>query len=118
MSKKKLGQLIKQLRNEKKPKKMTLRELADEVDVTFVNIAHIENGRIKTSKKVLKQIAEALDYDVDELLAAGDEVDDDIEKIISKKPTAVPEFLRTARNLTEEQWKTLTEQVKNMEGNK
>ena len=73
-----------------------------------------ENGKISTSKKVLKQIAEELDYDVVKLLAAGDAVGDDIEKIITKTPTAVPEFLRTAKNLTEEEWRSLTKQVKNM----
>ena len=118
MSKKKLGQLIKQLRNEKKPKKMTLRELADEVDVTFVNIAHIENGRIKTSKKVLKQIAEALDYDRDELFALADTIDEEIEDIIRKIPKVIPDFLRTAKNLSSEEWNDLTEHVKNINKNK
>ena len=111
MSKKTLGQLIKKLR---KQKKLSLRKLADKTDVSWVIITHVENGKVSTSKKVLKQIAEALDYNVDKLLAAGDAVGDDIEKIITKTPTAVPEFLRTAKNLTEDDWRSLTKQVKNM----
>ena len=46
------------------------------------------------------------------MLATADSVNEDIKKIIKKLPTAVPEFLRTAKNLTEDEWKDLTEQVK------
>ena len=81
-------------------------------DISFVNIAHIENGNVATSDKILKQLAKALDYDVDKMLATADSVNEDIKKIIKKLPTAVPEFLRTAKNLTEDEWKDLTEQVK------
>ena len=116
MSKKTLGKLIRKLRKEKD---LSLRKLAEMVDeVSFVNIAHIENGRIKTSKSVLKKIAKALDYDIDELLALADTIDDEVEDIIRKIPGAIPDFLRTAKNLTSEEWQGLTEQVKNMKRKK
>ena len=105
-----LGNLIKRLR---KQKGLTLRQLAEKVSVSFVNIAHIENGRIETSAKVIKEIAKALDYDVDELLARADNINEDVKNIIKKLPNAVPDFLRTAKNLTEQEWKDLTEQIKN-----
>ena len=111
MNKIAFGLLIRKLRG---AKNMSLRDLEKLVDVSFVNIAHIENGRSGASKKVIKQLAEALDYDVDKLLAAADVIGEDVEKIVRKIPSAVPEFLRTAKNLTEEEWKSLTEQVKNM----
>jgi transcriptional regulator with XRE-family HTH domain len=110
MSKLLLGKLIRKLR---KQKGLSLRQLAEKVSVSFVNIAHIENGRIATSQEVIKELAKALDYDVDKLLAAADSVNEDIKNIIKKLPTAVPEFLRTAKNLTEKEWKDLTEQIKN-----
>ena len=110
MSKILLGKLIRKLR---KQKGLSLRQLAEKVSVSFVNIAHIENGRIATSEEVIKELAKALDYDVDKLLAAADSVNEDIKNIIKKLPTAVPEFLRTAKNLTEKEWKDLTEQIKN-----
>ena len=110
MSKILLGKLIRKLRKEKG---LSLRKLAEKVDVSFVNIAHIENGNVATSDKVLKQLAKALDYDVDKLLAKADSVNEDIKKIIKKMPTAVPDFLRTAKNLTEDEWKDLTDQIKN-----
>jgi transcriptional regulator with XRE-family HTH domain len=110
MSKLLLGKLIRKLR---KQKGLSLRQLAEKVSVSFVNIAHLENGRIATSEEVIKELAKALDYDVDKLLAAADSVNEDIKNIIKKLPTAVPEFLRTAKNLTEKEWKDLTEQIKN-----
>ena len=110
MSKLLLGKLIRKLR---KKKGLSLRKLAEKVDISYVNIAHIENGNVATSDKVLKQLAKALDYDVDKLLAKADSVNEDIKKIIKKMPTAVPDFLRTAKNLTEDEWKELTDQIKN-----
>ena len=110
MSKLLLGKLIRKLR---KQKGLSLRQLAEKVSVSFVNIAHIENGRVATSEEVIKELAKALEYDVDKLLAAADSVNEDIKNIIKKLPTAVPEFLRTAKNLTEKEWKDLTEQIKN-----
>ena len=110
MSKLLLGKLIRKLR---KQKGLSLRQLAEKVSVSFVNIAHIENGRVATSEEVIKELAKALDYDIDKLLAAADSVNEDIKNIIKKLPTAVPEFLRTAKNLTEKEWKELTEQIKN-----
>ena len=110
MGNKILGLLIRKLR---KDKGLSLRKLAEKVDISFVNIAHIENGRVVTSEEIIKQLAKALVYDVDKLLAAADSVIEDIKKIIKKMPTAVPDFLRTAKNLTEDEWKDLTDQIKN-----
>ena len=111
MNKKTFGLLIRKLR---KAKKLTLRELADIVQVSYVNIAHIENGRSGASRKVIQKLAKALDYDTDKLLAAADEIGEDVERIIRKIPTAVPDFLRTAKHLTKEEWQNLTDQIKKM----
>ena len=115
MNKIAFGLLIRKLR---KAKGLSLRNLAKLVDVSFVNIAHIENGRIVTSKKVIKQLAKALDYDSDKLLAAANEIGEDVEKIIRKIPSAVPDFLRTAKNLTKDEWENLTDQIKKMNNKK
>ena len=55
-----------------------------------------------------------MDYDADKLLAAADEIGEDVEKIIRKIPSAVPDFLRTAKNLTKDEWESLTDQIKKM----
>ena len=109
MSKIMLGKLIRKLR---KAKGLSLRQLAEKISVSFVNIAHIENGRVVTSEKVIKELAKALDYDEDKLLATADSINKDLKNIIKKLPNVVPEFLRTAKNLTEEEWKDLTDQIK------
>ena len=105
---KKLGNII---RNIRKEKGISLRKLAESVGVSFVNISYIENGRIDTSKNVLKKISEALNYDFDKLLALANKVDDDVTAVINKRPSAVPDFLRSAKNLTNEDWEELKEHV-------
>ena len=122
----KLGKLINKLRKEKDKKEggYGLRKFAEKiyridnegekVPMTHSNLSHIEHGKVWTTREVLEQIAAKLDYDIDEILAIRNEVGSDIENIIIKQSVAVPEFLRTAKNLTAEDWKKLTEQVKNM----
>ena len=105
----KLGKVIRKLR---KQKGMSLRGLAELVGVSYVNISYIENGRIETSQEVLKKISKALNYDLDKLLSLADQVDNEIKNIINKMPDEVPDFLRTAKNLSKSEWKELTEQIK------
>ena len=105
---KKLGNVIREIR---KKQGVSLRKLAESVGVSFVNISYIENGRIETSKNVLKKISEALDYDFDKLLALAKKVDDDVTAIINKRPNAVPNFLRSAKNLNNNDWEELKKHV-------
>ena len=109
---KKVGKIIRKIRKEKG---ISLRELAKDVGVSFVNISYIENGRVETSKEVLRKIANALSYDFDKLLSLTNTVDDDLTKIINKKPDLVPDFLRTAKNLSNKDWEKLIKQVKNID---
>lgn len=111
MSKKSLGRLLRKLRKEKG---LSLRKLADKVDTSYVNITYLENGKITTSRKVLVQLAEALDYNVDALLAEAEQVGDDIANVIKAKPDIVPEFLRSTKNLSNEDWAKLTKIVKDL----
>ena len=104
MSNKKIGELIRSLRKERG---ISLRELAKKVDVSFVNISHIENGKVETSKETLRQIAEALNYDVDKLYSASNHISEDIERIVNKKPDIVPQFLRSAKSFNNKDWKKL-----------
>ena len=118
MSKKSLGVLIRKLRKEKG---LSFRKLADrlkEIDdknaVSYVNIVHIENGRIETKREVLVLLAEALDYNVDALLAQAEQVGNDIEEIIINKSDIVPDFLRSAKNLSKKNWNELSKIVNEM----
>lgn len=86
---KKIGEIIREIRNEKD---ISLRKLAEIVNVSNVNILYIEKGKINTSLPVLKGIANALNYNIDKLLALADMVDDDIRNIINKRPLSITIF--------------------------
>ena len=108
---KKIGEIIREIRNEKG---ISLRKLAEIVNVSNVNILYIEKGKINTSLPVLKGIANALNYNIDKLLALADMVDDDIRIIINRRPIVITNFLRVAKNLTNDDWNILTKQVLNI----
>ena len=109
---KKIGEIIREIRNEKG---ISLRKLAEIVNVSNVNILYIEKGKINTSLPILKGIAKALNYNIDKLLALADMVDDDIRKIINKRPIVITNFLRVAKNLTNDNWSDLTKQIIEMD---
>ena len=106
--KKTIGTFIRHLRNEKK---MSLRDLAKKVNMSHVNITHIENDRVSTNSKSLIDIARALDFDPDKILALANEVNDDIKKIIQDRPDAVPKFLRTTKGFNNKDWEKLEKMV-------
>ena len=121
MSRKSLGLLIRNIREDKK--NLSLRDVKDKladlgVKMSIVTISHIENGRYQTSRKNLKDLANVLDVSVDLFFAEINQVDDQVGETIRKKPDQVPEFLRTAKNLNDEDWGKLSEFVKNLKKNK
>ena len=117
MSNKSLGLLIQKLRREKGFKSsrklaIRLKELDPKNAISHVSMTHIENGRFNTSREILTLIANALDYSVDGLLAESEQVVDDVAEIIKDKPDVVPDFLRSAKNLSREDWDELSKIVK------
>ena len=107
---KKIGEIIREIRNEKG---ISLRKLAEIVNVSNVNILYIEKGKINTSLPILKGIARALNYNIDKLLSFANMIDDDIKAIINKRPVLITNFLRVAKTLTNNDWKILTERILN-----
>ena len=124
MSKESLGLLIRKLRKEKgfsyrgletEMKKKAIKLGMDESNaVSYVNIVHLENGRIETKRDVLVLLAKTLDYNEDALLAEGDKLGSDVEEIINNKSDVVPAFLRSTKNLTNEDWDELSKIVQKM----
>ena len=107
---KKIGVIIREIRNDKG---ISLRKLAEIVNVSNVNILYIEKGKINTSLPILKGIASALNYNIDKLLSFANMIDDDIKAIINKRPVLITNFLRVAKTLTNNDWKILTERILN-----
>ena len=102
MSDKKLDKLYKSL------------DKKDKNAISYVNIVHLENGRIETKRDVLVLLAKSLDYNEDALLAEGDKLGSDVEEIINKKSDVVPAFLRSTKHLTNEDWDKLSKVVQKM----
>ena len=109
---KKIGEIIREIRNKKG---ISLRKLAKVVKISNVSILYIEKGKINTSLPVLKGIAKGLNYNIDKLLAFANMINDDVMNIIKKKPILISNFLRAAKKLSSDDWKILTEKIINDE---
>lgn len=115
MSKESLGLLIRKLRKNKglsyRSLAKKMKELNENTAISYVNIVHIENGKIETKREVVILLAEALNYSIDALLAESEQVVNDVAEVIKNKPDIVPDFLRSAKNLSENDWKELSKIV-------
>ena len=106
-----LADKIKELRAEKR---IGIRELGRMVNVSGMHISNLEKGKSAPSPELVRKLAAALETDVDELLHLADLVDPEAVNVIQNNPFAVPAFLRSAKNLTPEQWAELQKQVEKM----
>ena len=96
-----LGDKIKELREDKR---ISIRGLGRLTDVSGMHISNIEKNKMNASPELVTRIAQALDADVDELLHLAERVDPEVVDVIQKNPQAVPSFLRSAKDLTPEEW--------------
>lgn len=85
----KLGQRLKELR---KQKQYTLRELAERVDVGFTYLCKIETGKLEEghqpSEKLIHQLADELDADENELLLLAERIPEPIRRRVIERPDA------------------------------
>ena len=93
---------------------MGVRELGRAVGVTGMHISNLEKGKSAPSAELVMKLAEALRANVDELLYLADQVSPEVVDVIHQNPLAIPNFLRSAKNLTPEQWELLRKQVEQM----
>ena len=94
--------------------KMGIRELGRAVGVTGMHISDLEKGKSAPSAELVLKLAEALQANADELLYLADQVSPEVVDVIHQNPLAIPNFLRSAKNLTPEQWELLQKQVEQM----
>ena len=78
--------------------------------------SNIEKGFTTGSSELIAKIAKALETDVDELLHIADRVDPEAIEVIQKNPEAVPSFLRSAKDLTPEEWDKMQIYLNQMRG--
>ena len=78
------------LRELRKAKQLTLRQLADRVDVGFTYLSKIENGKLEEghapSDQLLERMAEELDADAIELLLLAEKIPDPIRRRFIQRP--------------------------------
>ena len=105
------GQRVQALRVEKR---MGIRELGRALDISAMHISNLEKGKSMPSSDLVEKIAAELQGDLDELLHLADQLDPAVVNVIQSTPYTVPSLLRSAKNLTPEQWAKLQKQVEKM----
>ena len=95
-------------------RKMGVRELGRAVDVTGMHISNLEKGKSSPSPELVVKLAKALEANVDELMFLANQVSPEVIGVIHQNPMTIPNFLRSAKNLTPEQWEKLQKQVEKM----
>jgi len=105
------AEMVNYLRTEKR---ISVRELGRLVGVSAMHISNIEKGKSSASPEIVKKIALVLETNPDELLKASDQVDPAVVDVINSNPQSIPSFLRSAKDLTPEQWALIQAQVEQM----
>lgn len=99
------GELIKEARKEKK---ITQRELASLIGVDFTYISKIETGALEPpSEEVIKKISKILDIDENELFIAAKKVPTEFKDTIMEEDSTANMFFRKYPSLTQEQLKKI-----------
>lgn len=97
------------LREARRSKDVSQRELAKKVGVDFSYISKIENGRLPPpAADTIVKICEVLEVPVEELLALKGKMPSDFEETIGSSPAAL-KFVNQAQamDLTEDEWEKL-----------
>lgn len=105
------GQLLKDLR---RSKSVSQRDLAIQVGVDFTYISKIENNRLPPpSVQTIEKICDALEVPQEILLSHSGKVSEEIRAMITSSPEVV-QFLKEVKslNLTGSDWKKLSTQLK------
>lgn len=83
------GEKVRELRL---AKNLTLRDLAEKLEVNFTYVSKIENQKLSfgeyPSEVLIRKIAKALGADADELLILADKIPKQIKKRVKERPDA------------------------------
>ena len=100
------------LRDARVKKGVSLRSLATELKITPSYLSDIENDRRIPSEDVLRQLANQLGINFDDLMAQAGRFGEEAERYLKHQPTAVKLFRRISEsNLGEEDLKELLRAV-------
>lgn len=107
------GQLLKELR---RTKGMSQRDLAELVEVDFSYISKVENDRLPPpAADTVVKICGVLEVPPDELLATTGKLPSDVKEMIGGNIAAM-QFMRQAQgmDLSEQEWNSLTKRLKRL----
>ncbi len=92
------------LRVTREAKKISLRKFAEKVGKTPTYISKIERNELgtKPSEELVKNIAEELNLDFDDLIIRAGRIPEEIPNIINERPQQMTALLRSAQNLSNE----------------
>ena len=102
------GEYLNKLRTEQR---VGVRELGRAVDVTGMHISNMEKGKSLPSPELIVKLANALNVDVDEMSHMANHIAPEVKDVIQNQPKTVPNFLRSAKDLSAEQWEVLHKQL-------
>jgi len=96
------------------PDKLSIREVARRAGIDVSYLSRMEKGEVPPPRtEVILRLAETLGVeDPDELLLLANKIPPDIQDIIRGHSEEIPSFLRTAKSLSQDEWKRLTNYVK------
>jgi len=107
------GRMLRELR---RSRGISQRNLAAKVGVDFSYISKIENDRLPPpAADTIVKICNALEVSPDSLLVLSGKIPKELKEAIGSSPAAM-QFIRSAQSmgLTEEEWKKLTKQLKRL----
>lgn len=96
-----------------------LREMAKLLDVAPAHVTDIEKGRRAPSEDLLVKMARCYEIDEAVLRTAYGKADKIVAEVATKSESnarMVPELLRTAQDLSQEQWRKLIKQAQRLAG--
>lgn len=89
------GERVRELR---KAKNLTLRDVAKKVNVNFTYLSKIENHKLDfgdyPSEDLIRKLAKSLGGDLDELLLLAQKIPADIKKRVIERPDAFRKFAK------------------------
>jgi len=106
------------LRDRRRKRGISQRELAEAVGVDFSYISKLENGRLSPpSAETISRMCQALGIPDAELLAAARKIPTDVGQSVASSPAAV-QFLHSAAamQLSEGEWEKMRHQLKRLRG--
>jgi len=98
-----------------------LRDMARTLGISAAHLTDIEKGRRAPSDELLRKICTAYSLDEAGLRAAWHKADAVVGEVATQDAVTaqkVPQFLRTARNLTADEWNEIIKQARNMANRK